>query len=115
MSVAKELKTTQALVEKLLREHPKYRDSDRALIVRIWADAVGGANGTKGVTMFDFLMDFLQPDSKFLSTESVGRARRKLQEEHPELRGANYVTRQIEETAAVQTELGYTITAPTTP
>lgn len=114
MSVSKELnKTTQQKVEALLRENPRYRESDRALIVRVWSDAAGGANKTKDVNLYDFLVDYLHPDSKYLSTESVGRARRLLQEKHPELRGANYVTRQVDEQAAVQVQLGYEITPPT--
>ena len=113
MSVSNELnETTNKLVERMLRNFPKTRESDRALIVRIWAEAAGGKDSTAKITLFDFLMDFLQPDSKYLSTESVGRARRKLQEQHPELRGSNYVTRQVEEVAAVQEELGYKITPP---
>lgn len=95
---------TQKLADKvkaLLIEKPVYRDSDRALIVRIWSDAVGGVKGTKGVTFYDFLLEYLMEDGRFLTTESVGRARRKIQQECPELRGKSWKEKHEEEAKVV--------------
>jgi len=98
MSIANEINKALAdKLEALLKEKPAYRDSDRALIVRLWSDAVGGVKGTRGVTLYDFLLEYLQEDGRFLTTESVGRVRRKLQKDNPQLRGERWEERHKEE------------------
>lgn len=78
-----------AQVEKIMREHPEARDDDFKLYG--WACKESDAR----VMSLSF-SQVLWNSSKLNipAYESVTRARRKLQELHPELRGKNYQARQ---------------------
>ena len=110
MSVSNEIKDLQiqGIVKDLLTSFPMYRDSDKKLCARIWSMQMGGTDTLKKLSAYDFLVEYTKPSNKsvLFSQESVGRARRKLQELHPELRGVKYKERQTE-TKAVRTNLGY--------
>jgi len=90
MSVAKEIKIIREQVKTLLTNDPKYRDSDKILSAKIWSIQIGGMNKLKETTAYDFLIEYIQKKGKLFSQESIGRARRKIQEEFPELRGKKY-------------------------
>lgn len=106
MGIATEISEIQGIVEKLLREDPKYRDCDRKLSARIWAIQLGGVEGLKNISAFDFLSEYVNPNTCLCSQESIGRARRKIQEHCPELRGEKWREKQ-EEQGAVRSALGY--------
>lgn len=80
MSKSKELKTITAIVKDVLEHDPKARNSDEYLYLEVCA-RIGG----KCIT-FPFWKVFTNRKAYGLpSYETVGRARRKLQETHPEL------------------------------
>lgn len=81
------------IVLNLLKADEKYRNSDNKLVVRIWYDEMYkiGKN-PKSLSFTDFLTFYR--DEKLTSADSITRARRKVQEEHPELRGYKYNHRQ---------------------
>ena len=106
MKISKEIKKVSALVEKLLKEDKKYRDSDKKLSAKIWAIQYGGILKLKDVSAYDFLCEYVKDKGFLYSQESIGRARRKIQEENPELRGKKYHKKQSEQ-ADVCEVLGY--------
>jgi hypothetical protein len=111
MSIGKELNELlhlNTIVETLLRSNAMYRDCDKKLCARIWSHQMGGTNVVERISAYDFLVEYTKPNSKLYSQESIGRARRKLQEENPELRGTKYRQRQ-EESRPVQLSLGYNV------
>jgi altronate dehydratase len=97
MRVSKEIKKVGDIVEKLLREDKKYRDSDKKLSAKIWAIQCGGMDKLKEISAYEFLCEYVNEDTQLISQESIGRARRKIQEETPELRGEKYAQRQNEQ------------------
>ena len=82
----KEIKRMKPLVTRLLKEYPKARDNDNLLLLMVWAEQDG--NLRKDKTFFDFATGMIA--GKYIKFESVSRARRKIQEENPELRGEYY-------------------------
>ncbi len=89
-------------VKRLLETDPKYRDDYTKLIARVWWLEV---NRNKYLTALELLNRL---GNKELShPESIMRARRKVQEEHPHLRGTTYQQRKTTEQKQVQKELGY--------
>ena len=106
MKISKEIEKVSGLVEKLLKEDKKYRDSDKKLSAKIWAVQFGGIPKLKDISAFDFLCEYVKDKSFLCSQESIGRARRKLQELNPELRGKKYKKKQSEQTD-VRHVLGY--------
>lgn len=101
-----EIGNVQELVRELLEQDPRYRDCDKTLSARIWSIQLGGVERLESMTAYEFLCEYVKRKSNLYSQESIGRARRKLQEEHPHLRGKNYKKRQ-ENTEAVKKTLGY--------
>ena len=75
-------------VEYLLTRNPIFRDSDSKLIARIWASEI-----KTGTDLNTFLRDF--GNGKHTSAEAIRRARQKLQEKQPHLRGKLYTTRHV--------------------
>jgi hypothetical protein len=73
------LKNMQDKVEYVLRMHPVTRDDDRLLICAVYSHFYG----------VDLCQSFgsVLIDNKLPSFETIGRCRRKAQEEHEELRG----------------------------
>ena len=76
-------------VKKMLEDNPHLRDSDNKLIANIWF------NDSQQKTKMGFLQELA--DGKLTTPESITRARRKVQEECPELRGKKYRERQDEQ------------------
>ena len=73
-------------VKKLLAESPRYRDNDKLLIARIWWEEMQakGINPEKATARQ--LMD-LMVDDRVTQPDTIKRARRKVQEHFPNLRG----------------------------
>lgn len=71
------------IVKQILQTYPTTRDSDKSLIWQVWVKGGYVQNGV--ITKWDFF-DATTP-------ESITRARRKVQEDHPELRGKTYEKR----------------------
>lgn len=87
-----QLKTAKEYVIHFLRTKPHTRDDDQKLIANIWSEQVGGMKTLTNISAFEFLKLF--SENRLFSPESIRRARQKIQEEFPELRGTTYVSRQ---------------------
>lgn len=74
---------------KLLKENPQLRDNDLRLYMRVLCDK--GIARVKGDLVEIGIQAILKETIPFSSVE---RARRKVQEEYPELRGKSYTSRQ---------------------
>jgi hypothetical protein len=85
----KEIKRMKPLVTRLLEEFPEARDNDNLLLLKVWAEQDDTLR--KGKTFYQFATGMLT--GKYMKFESVSRARRKVQEENPELRGKYYLDR----------------------
>jgi hypothetical protein len=96
MTVAQEIHNLQDLVYELLLKDARLRDSDRKLSARVWTIQLGGLEKMKTMTAYDFLCLYTE-ERKLFSQESIGRARRLIQESNVELRGKNYKERQDEQ------------------
>lgn len=90
------VKEIQGLVERLLEEYPTYRDSDKKLCSHIWMIEVGGINNMRKMNAYDFLYH-LSNSEELSSFESISRARRKIQENLPHLRGQTFKERKKRE------------------
>ncbi len=91
---------TQDQVFKVLMKRAEARDNDNYLIWLVWQNFYK----VSMADMMTFREDFLQ--QRLPSADSITRYRRKIQEEHIELRGKKYDERQ-NKTKKVKTELGY--------
>ena len=91
---------------KSLLQDPKvgatYQDDYYQLLTRIWWDEIGR---DKTMTAREFLQRLRRKE--YSHPESLMRARRKVQEENPALRGKTYANRKNKEQAEVKKELGY--------
>lgn len=99
-----ELTTNYEKVRALMVSDEKYRDNDNALWSRIVANYLGGMEVIKVMSAYELL--WKMTEGKLPSFESVSRIRRKVQEDHPELRGNFYDVKQDKQTEIKQ-ELGY--------
>lgn len=86
MSKSKELKTITAIVKDILVNDPQSRNSDEYLYYKV-CQKVGG----RFVTLPFWQVVVNRKKYGLPSYETVGRARRKLQETHPELAGNSTV------------------------
>lgn len=94
-------------VIKLMQKRPDLRDDDNRLAAVIWWEECKRLGRPMDkMTAADFMQIMI--DGKVSSLESIGRARRKVEEEHPELRGATYEQRQRLQKKA-QADLGYPV------
>ena len=79
------IKNKKFVVKDILTRYPKARDNDSLLLAHVWVYQCGGKVYAEDITMWDFVMDFI--DKRIAEVEPITRCRRKLQEKHPELRG----------------------------
>jgi len=79
-------------VKNILLEFPETRDNDRLLLLKVWAMQEPKLRDPN----FPFRIGFGVPfvSGKFVDPESVRRARQRIQEELPHLRGEAYKGRQ---------------------
>ena len=97
MRTSKEIKTLLHDEVKILLENNTYlRDCDRKLSVVIWRKQLKDLNVSDN-NFFDFYIN-----KSLYSQESIGRARRKLQELYPNLRGKNYKNKQEEQIEVIK-------------
>ena len=82
------IKNKEFIVKDILTKHPKARDNDSLLLAYVWVYQCGGKVYAKDISMWDFILDFTRKN--FAEVSGITRCRRKLQEEHPELRGELY-------------------------
>ena len=80
-----QIKKVKDKVEYLLANYPVFRDDDQKLIAKIWYSE------SSETILRDFLINF--GNGKYTSPEAIRRARQKLQEENPNLRGNLYSKR----------------------
>jgi len=92
MNNKNKISKTYDKVKAYLTRYPVYRDNDEQLIVRIWYDEAK-SNGINPDTISGTAMLFMIKDRKVTPADTITRARRKVQEDCIELRGANYIKR----------------------
>lgn len=85
----KQILKVQEQVKILLETYPKLRDNDVRLVASYYYNNISNINQMSAI---DFLQ--IMVNGNLPSPDTITRARRKLQEKHPELRGVNYVERQ---------------------
>ena len=83
--IIEKIKNKKFVVKDILTRYPKARDNDSLLLAHVWVYQCGGKVYAEDITMWDFVMDFIE--KRFAEVEPITRCRRKLQEKHPELRG----------------------------
>lgn len=83
----KELKNATMIVENILTKHANARDDDW-LLYGFYMNAYGWSAHTSFKKVHKLISNRELP-----SLETVGRIRRRLQEENPELRGSEYIAR----------------------
>ena len=87
----KELKTITDIVEVILTADPKTRSSDNLLYIRL-VDFLGKRDHVDYIHMPMIAFYEQLPTLDVPTIETVGRCRRKLQQEHPELKANAEVT-----------------------
>ena len=78
------------IVKEVLIENSKTRDNDEMLIVEVWTKQYPEISNN--LNWFNEFSHYFITQ-KLFKTESITRARRKLQELHPDLRGESYKAR----------------------
>ena len=76
------------IVERLLISSPKLRDNDQQLVANVWYVQTRDACNIENMTAKDFLHELAK--GNVMSSESITRCRRKLQEENTYLRGEKW-------------------------
>ena len=91
---------------KLLTQDSRLRDSDNKLIARFWHNEMSG-KGMNPSEMSGYELLCMFAESKLTSPETIHRVRRKLQEQHKELRGKRYQERKGTIQNQWRKDLGY--------
>ncbi len=78
------------IVKEILIADDHSRDNDELLMINVW-NKQSSKISNKHYSFEDFSISFANGD--LFKSESITRARRKLQEIHPELRGESYKAR----------------------
>ena len=82
---------TKKIVEKALTENAVYRDDDKKLVSHIWYNLITSTRDIKSMSAIDLLLAL--GNDELPGWETIIRARRKLQEMLPDLRGELYEER----------------------
>ena len=99
---------TKDIVKALLIQKSHLRDSDPKLIATYWFNELKKKNiDPAEINGLEFMKMFA--DSKLTNIKTIERMRRKLQEEHPELRGKIYKVRKEAIQDQWKQDLGYEI------
>lgn len=85
----KKLIKVQDSVKLLLETYPKLRDNDVRLVATYYYNNIANINQMSAVNLLDIMVNGNLP-----SPDTITRARRKIQEKHPELRGVKYGEKQ---------------------
>lgn len=91
MTTFKKIKGVKPIVKELLTSNKELRDSDEKLMAKIWELEI---EQLKTMTAEEFLKEY--SNKNLTSSESVTRARRKIQETDVSLRGNIYEKRHKE-------------------
>lgn len=95
MATTKKIYNLAEKVEILLTKYPTLRDDDKLLVTKLWDIELQRLNiNPKTNTVSIFLSLYQQ--GKLSNAELIARARRKVQELNPELRGENWIERHKE-------------------
>lgn len=95
MPTTKKIYNLTEKVEILLTKYPTFRDDDKLLVTKLWEIELKRINlNPKEVPVSMFLS--LYQEGKLSNAELIARARRKVQELFPELRGINWNIRHKE-------------------
>ncbi len=85
----------QKSVAALLKSYPAFRDDDKLLVVNIWYKQLLDRNiDPEKISAKSFLQ--IYSEDMLTNSDIITRARRKAQEENPELRGATWKERHKE-------------------
>jgi hypothetical protein len=99
---------TKDIVKELLINKPHLRDSDPKLIATYWYNELKKKQiNPYKLSGYEFMQLFA--NSKLTNIKTIERMRRKLQEEHPELRGKIYIMRKGAIQDDWKKELGYEV------
>jgi len=79
------------IVKELLKTSPKLKDNDQQLVANVWYVQARDKHDMDKMTAKEFLHELAR--GKIMSSESITRCRRKLQEEHTYLRGEKWAER----------------------
>ena len=90
-----DLNETGKEVYRLLMKYPHLKDSDRRLVATYHCYEVGGKENLSKMSAVEYLDAIIQ--SRLTNPDTITRARRKVQEEHPEARGEKYLKRKKNE------------------
>lgn len=98
--IVPKIKSTKEKVIKLLESNVNYRNDDEKLVARYWWDELNINKeviqvGIKSLDAIGLLR--MYSEGKLTSADIITRARRKAQEENPELRGSKWKKRHDEE------------------
>lgn len=104
MKKSTEIKLLCDIVKNLLMTKADYRDEDRKLVAHVWMIECGGLRELQKYNAYDFLVSYCRNKKMLSSHDSITRARRKVQEEFPELRGKNY-SKRMEQEKIVRNEI----------
>jgi hypothetical protein len=96
MKNVNEIKELCEKVVTLLRSHSHLRDSDKRLVANIWVLEVTSIykKPIENISSLEFLN--CVAEGKLTNYDSISRARRKVQEQYPDLRGTKYKEKQDE-------------------
>lgn len=96
----KKIHSTKDKVTELLRLSQTYRDSDEKLVVRFWWDELAHLDtqeaNRKTYSMVYFFEKYAS--GQITSADVITRARRKAQQENPDLRGKTWKERRSQQT-----------------
>lgn len=91
--VIKKIKKLEEIVVKVLLNCPQTRDDDKLLILKVWAWQNPQLRASD-YSFTNFAINYL--NGLYADSESITRARRKIQEKNPDLRGEKWSERHNE-------------------
>jgi hypothetical protein len=91
----KNIKTMEQIVKDILEIKPQYRDNDYSLMCKVWYDILK-ANGFDIKTRSAYELMNLYANKELPKASDIERARRRVQEKYPHLRGENWEKRHDE-------------------
>jgi len=95
MKITEKVVSLSEKVEILLARYPNLRDDDKLLVTKMWYFEMKKVNLEPNNTPVSLFFT-LYKEGKLSNAEVIGRARRKVQELNPELRGKNWEDRHKE-------------------
>lgn len=103
----KKISSLLTVVEDILVLDSKFRDDDKKLCIKVWLNILNKEGHDHNLlSTKDFFKLYL--NGILPNHDSITRARRKLQEENPLLRGASYTYKQKKQKEVLK-DLGYNV------